>query len=105
MPSNGTVLKAVGVDGPRTASMCQSEVVGSYSKGAVHGRDYTHFHRHVEECFSAARGERGRGGGASPSAAASTGGGVLQQAAADEDCVGGVWWIASLGAGAWGAWA
>jgi len=30
--------------------MCQSEVVGSYSKGAVHGRDCTHFHRHVEEC-------------------------------------------------------
>ena len=57
---------------PPTASMCQNEVVEISSKGAVHGQDYPHWHRHFEECFSTARGRRS---GAGCVAAQAAGGG------------------------------
>src|SRR5579864_9086670 len=49
----------VGVDGPRRHRCARMRSLQISDKGAVRGQDYPHWHRYVQECFCAARGEHG----------------------------------------------
>src|SRR5215471_7343698 len=73
------------------------------NEGAVHERSYPHWHRHVQECFRAARGGCRRTAGLAQEAAAPADARVLRQAGAGADRHRSLWGGALLGARTHGA--
>src|SRR5579871_4964278 len=92
--SHGAVM---GWTAPK-ASMCQNEVAKISDRGAVRGRDYPNWHRHVEALFSAAWRKRDGAGGIAEEVAAQRITAVFGKAASDGDRPGSVRRFALLGA-------
>src|SRR5262249_56659963 len=87
-----------GVDGPRRHQCARMRSLQISNEGAVHERSYPHWHRHVQECFRAARRRRGGTAGAAPEAAAPADARVFRPTAAGADRRRGLWGGALLGA-------
>src|SRR5260370_27714410 len=90
--------RTVGVDGPRTASVCaKMRSLQISTKGAVRGPDYSHWHGYVEANLSAAWGGPLRARGSAQEASAQGGSGAFCCPGTDGCWDRGVWRLAFLG--------